>query len=185
MAYPFSFSLLVNPNAIVEVFFPDNLGNIRATGSGNLVMNLTPAGSFSLSGIYTLQKGSFLFQLKNYMRMTFSVQEGGSIRWSGDPVDANITLSAVYKTRVSLQGLTTDADKATLRVPVECVIRLNGKLSNPDITFGMNLPNASDDIKSIVYSAIDTSNQSDLTQQVLNILSSTNSNRFRARILQI
>lgn len=163
-------SMLVNPNAIVEVFFPDNLGNIKASGTGNLIINLTPTTSFALSGTYTIQKGSFLVQLKNYMRLTFSIEEGGTIRWSGDPADAEITLSAVYKTRVSLQGLTTDVDKTSLRVPVECIIRLSGKLSNPDITFGLNLPNAAEDVKTIVYSSIDTSNQTEMTQQVLNVL---------------
>jgi hypothetical protein len=53
---------------------------------------------------------------------------------------------------------------------VECIIRLHGKLMNPDITFGMNLPNAAEDVKSIVYGAIDTTNQTEMTQQVLNIL---------------
>ena len=163
-------SMQVNPNAVVEVFFPDNLGNIKASGTGNIIMNLTPTTSFALSGTYTLQKGSFLVQLKNYMKLTFSIQSGGTIRWSGDPADADITLSAVYKTRVSLQGLTTDVDKTSLRIPVECIIRLNGKLANPEITFGLNLPNASEDVKSIVFSAIDTSNQTEMTQQVLNVL---------------
>jgi hypothetical protein len=163
-------SMLVNPKAEVEVFFPSNLGNIKATGSGNLLMNLTPTTSFELSGTYTLQKGSFLFQLKNYMRLSFAIQPGGVISWSGDPVDANIAVGAVYKTRVSLQGLTTDADKVNSRIPVECIIRLNGKLMNPEITFGLVVPNAAEDVKSIVYGAIDTSNQTEMTQQVLNIL---------------
>jgi hypothetical protein len=163
-------SLLVNPNADVEVYFPSNLGNIKATGTGNLLMNLTPTTSFELSGIYTLQKGSFLFQLKNYMRMAFTIQPGGNISWAGDPVDASIAVGAVYKTRVTLQGLTTDADKTSLRFPVEVIIRLHGKLMNPDITFGMSMPNAAEDVKSIVYSAIDTTNQAVMTEQALNIL---------------
>ncbi len=163
-------SLLVNPSAEVEVFFPDQLGNIKASGSGDLLMSMTPTSSFSLSGIYTINKGSFLFQLKNYMRLSFTIKPGGNIRWKGDPTDADISLSAVYKTRVPMSGLTSDPSMSTMRIPVECIIRLNGKLMNPDITFGMDLPNAQEDIKQTVYTAIDTTNQSEMAQQVINIL---------------
>jgi hypothetical protein len=131
---------------------------------------MTPTTNFSLSGTYSIQKGSFLFQLKNYMRLTFSLMNGGSIRWKGDPEDADISVNAVYKTRVPMLGITSDPSMSTMRIPVECIIRLNGKLMNPDITFGMELPNAQEDVRQVVYSAIDTSNQAILTQQVINIL---------------
>ncbi|MCX6251715.1 MAG: translocation/assembly module TamB domain-containing protein [Bacteroidetes bacterium] len=163
-------SLQVNPNAIVEVIFPDQLGNIKGSGTGTLVLKMTPTTSFSLSGNYMIQKGTFLFHLKNYINLTFTILDGGSIRWTGDPTDADISMSAIYKTRVPLLGLTTKTEQSSLRVPVECIIRLNGKLMNPVITFGMNLPNAQEDIKSTVYTAIDTTNQAEMAQQVLNIL---------------
>ncbi|MDP4282362.1 MAG: translocation/assembly module TamB domain-containing protein, partial [Bacteroidota bacterium] len=162
--------LLVNPSAEVEVYLPDQLGEIKASGRGNLTMEMTPTSSFGLLGTYTLQKGSFLLSLKNLLRLNFLIRDGGRITWTGDPTDANVALNAVYKTRVTLSGLTSDQDKANLRIPVDCIIRMNGRLMNPEISFGMELPNVDEDIKSLVYGAIDTSNASVMNQQMMYVL---------------
>jgi len=163
-------SLEVKPDAQVEVIFPDQLGNIKATGLGNLSMGITPTTPFNLYGSYIISKGSFLFQMKNLIRMPFAIKEGGSISWNGDPTDANISLSAIYKTKVPLSGLSAETSTVQGRIPVECIIRLNGKLMNPILSFGMALPNAQENEKNLVYNAIDTNNAAEMTQQVLYIM---------------
>lgn len=162
--------VLVNPTAEVEVFFPDQLGNLKATGTGNLQMDMTPTTPFTLSGIYFLKKGSFLFTLQNLLRLPMTIKEGSQISWTGDPADANISVSAVYKTKAALKGLTTESSEEGIRIPVECIIRLTGKLLNPDISFGINLPNVEENIRSVVFSAIDTNNASEMTQQVVYLM---------------
>ena len=162
--------ILVNPDAEVEVFFPNQLGNLKATGNGNLQMDMTPNTPFTLSGIYFLKKGSFLFQLQNLLRLPMSIKEGSQISWTGDPANADISVAAVYKTKAPIKGLTTDPQEEGIRIPVECIIRLKGKLMNPDISFGMNLPNVEENIRTQVYSAIDTNNVSEMTQQVVYLM---------------
>jgi hypothetical protein len=169
-SFAMDMNIKVNPEADVEVFFPSQLGNIKASGSGNLTLGLTPAGNFYLSGGYLIHKGTFLFQLKNLLRLSFSIKDGSSIRWTGDATDANVAVSAVYKTRVPLQGVVSDPELAATRVQVECIIRLSGKLFNPDISFALNMPNVEDDIKTKVYSAIDTNNTSEMNQQMIYLL---------------
>ena len=163
-------SLDVKPDAQVEVLFPDQLGNIKATGTGNISLGMTPTTPFNLFGSYSISKGSFLFQMKNLIRMPFAIKEGSSISWTGDPTDANISLSAIYKTKVPLTGLSSETSNIQGRIPVECIIRLNGKLMNPIMSFGLALPNAQENEKNLVFNAIDTSNASEMTQQVLYIL---------------
>ncbi|MFH1937860.1 MAG: translocation/assembly module TamB domain-containing protein [Bacteroidota bacterium] len=163
-------SLVVRPDAQVEVLFPDQLGNIKATGSGNLSMGMTPTTPFNLHGSYSINKGSFLFQMKNLIRLPFDIKEGSSISWTGDPADANISLSAIYKTKVPLTGLSSETSNIQGRIPVECIIRLNGKLMNPIMSFGLALPYAQENERSLVFNAIDTNNTTEMTQQVLYIL---------------
>ncbi|MEI6900602.1 MAG: translocation/assembly module TamB domain-containing protein, partial [Bacteroidota bacterium] len=163
-------SMLINPDANIEVFLPDQMGNIKGNGTGNLTMTMLPGKGFSMLGSYTISKGSFVFAFKNLMRLPFSIREGSRIEWAGDPTDANVSITGVYKTRVPLEGLTSDAALAAKRVPVECIIRIGGKLMNPDLAFGINVPNAEEAVKSAVYSAIDTNNQVELSQQVLSVL---------------
>jgi hypothetical protein len=162
-------AVLVNPSADVEVSLPNQLGDIKGSGSGNLTMGMTPTIGFSLSGTYTIRKGSFHFQMKSLMSYSFSIEDGSRISWSGDPANADINLSAIYKTRVPLGDLSTEGDRYK-RIPVECIIRLSGQLANPTISFGLNLPNADESVKSKVYSSIDTVNTTEMTQQIISIL---------------
>jgi len=163
-------SLDVQSDAQVEVLFPDRLGNIKATGTGTLSMGMTPTTPFYLYGSYSINKGSFLFQMKNLIRLPFAIKEGSSISWTGDPADATISLSAIYKTKVPLTGLSAETSNIQGRIPVECIIRLNGKLMNPVMSFGLELPNAQANERNLVFNAIDTNNTSEMTQQVLYIL---------------
>lgn len=163
-------ALMVNPSADVEVLFPNQMGNIKGSGTGNLTMEMTPTTGFSLSGSYTIQKGSFLFQVKNLMRYSFSIEDGSKITWSGDPANAIIHMSAIYKTRVPLGDLATNEEDKAKRIPVECSIRLSGQLMNPDISFGLKMPNVDESVKSLVYASIDTTNTLLMSQETFNIL---------------
>lgn len=162
--------LRINQDAEVEVFLPDQLGNLKASGTGNLLMGMTPATPFSLSGTYTLSKGSFLFQFKNLLRLPMSISQGSTISWTGDAADANMSVSAVYKTKASMKGLTTNPEEEGIRIPVECVIRIGGKLMNPDISFSINLPNVEESLKNQVYTAIDTNNPTVVTEQTIYLM---------------
>ena len=162
-------AVLVNPSADVEVTLPNQMGDIKGSGSGNLTMGMTPTTGFSLSGTYTIQRGSFHFQMKSLMSYSFSIEDGSRISWSGDPANADLNLSAIYKTRVPLGDLSTEEDRYK-RIPVECIIRLSGQLTNPAISFGLNLPNADESVKSLVYGSIDTVNTTEITQQIISIL---------------
>ncbi|MDD4603943.1 MAG: translocation/assembly module TamB domain-containing protein [Bacteroidales bacterium] len=162
--------LRVNQDAQVEVFLPNQLGSLKANGTGNLFMGMTPTTPFMLSGTYTLSKGSFLFTFKNVLRKPMQINEGSIISWTGDPADANISVTATYKTRAPLKGLTTSVEEEGIRVPVECIIRLSGKLLNPEISFGINLPNAPENIRNIVYSCIDTTNATIMSEQTIYLM---------------
>ena len=162
--------LHVNPDAQVEVFLPNQLGNLRASGTGDLAMGMTPNTPFTLAGTYTISKGSFLFTFRNILRLPMQIREGSTISWTGDAADANVSVSAVYKTKAPLKGLTTNPEEEGIRIPVECIIRLTGKLLNPDISFGINLPNAAEDIRSLVYSSIDTTNATVMNEQTIYLL---------------
>lgn len=163
-------ALLVNPSADVEVSLPNQTGDIKATGTGNLTMGMTPTTGFSLSGTYMIRTGSFHFQMKNLLPLSFSIEAGSRITWSGDPAVANISMTAIYKTRVPLGDLATKDEDRVKRIPVECIIHLSGQLSNPAISFGLNLPDADENVKSMVYGAIDTVNTAEMTQQIFSIL---------------
>ena len=163
-------ALRANPDAQVEVFFPDQLGSLKAQGTGNIVIGMTPTTPFNMTGTYSITKGSFVFQLKNLLRLPMSITEGSRIAWTGDPADASLSVNAIYKTKTTLAGLVTDPTEEQVRFPVEVIIHLRGKLQNPEVRFSMNLPNVEEDIKIAVYKSIDTTNVSEMNQQMIYLL---------------
>ena len=164
-------STVVTSDAAVNIFLPQNMGSINSRGSGLLKIGLTN-DDFTLRGDYRIKSGTFNFTL-NMVKKTFSLREGGTIRWTGDPTDADINIVGVYHTKSSLTSLGTgivDSTALTNNVNVDCIIKLTNKLMNPTITFGIDLPNAKEDTRNIVFSVIDTTNQAVMAQQVFSLM---------------
>ena len=161
----------VNTDAVVKIYLPQNMGSISSRGSGIVNIGLDN-DDFELRGDYRINSGTFNFNL-DVVQKTFLLQDGGTIRWTGDPADADINIVGVYHTKSSLNSLGTDLIDSTAitnNVNVDCIIRLSDKLTNPTITFGIDLPNAKEDTRNIVYSVIDTTNQTVMAQQVFSLL---------------
>lgn len=164
-------SVEANSDAVVNIFLPQNMGSINARGNGNINIGLD-SDIFELKGDYVITSGTFNFTLEMVKRK-FTLRRGGTLRWTGDPTDADIDIVGVYRTKSSLTSLGTsvvDSTALTNNINVDCIIRLSDKLMNPTITFGIELPNAKEDTKNLVYSVIDTTNQAVMAQQVLSLM---------------
>ena len=47
-------------------------------------------------GNYEISAGQYLFTLMNFVNKPFRIKKGGTIIWTGDPLNADITLEASY-----------------------------------------------------------------------------------------
>jgi hypothetical protein len=162
---------MVTPEAGLRIFLPDNMGNLEASGNGNIKLGVNSMGDFSLVGDYVVQSGQFNFVFENLVRRRFDLMEGGRISWTGDPYDADIDLRGVYRLKTSLTSLGPSIDSTKRsRINVEAVIHLTDQLFNPTINFSIRLPNADEEMNSLVFSVIDTTNDAMMTQQILSLL---------------
>lgn len=161
----------VTPDANVNIHLPSNIGNITAKGAGNIRLGLL-SDQLSLYGDYIIDEGAFNFNLQNLVRRNFDIRRGGSISWTGRADDADINVTGSYRTKSSISSLGIEMDSTSVvnNVNVDCILYLNEKLTNPTITFGLSLPNATDDIKNTVFSIIDTTNQAVMSQQIISLL---------------
>ncbi len=164
------FDLEVNPEASVQLILDEQTGEIiKASGNGNINMAITSNGKFEMIGNYTIEKGDYLFTLQNIISKKFSIEQGSSIKWTGDPYNADINIKAVYKTKAALGDLFGDTTSAySKRVPVECQILLTEKLISPDISLAINLPTVSPETQSRVKSLLNTENK--VSKQFLSLL---------------
>lgn len=165
------FAVEATPDAKVQLIYNSQIGDIiKAQGEGILVFEMNEDGDISLSGNYHPTKGDYLFTLRNVINKRFSIEQGGSIVWSGDPYNANIDLKAIYKLKASLYDLLPDYTNVTQnqRVQVECIIHLENELVNPTISFEINIPNIEESLKDEVQQYFST--EDDLNKQMLSLI---------------
>ena len=164
-------NLAVNSDARIKIALPNGLGSMEAKGDGNIRLGVTP-NDLSLIGDYVISNGSLNLNIQDLIHKNFSLDPGSQISWTGDPVNGTINATGVYQTKASLAslGLGDSVNMSNTNVKVECLVHIKNKLMNPDITFGIRLPNASEDLQQAVFSIIDTTNQSVVFTQTLYLL---------------
>jgi len=160
------------PEAKVQLIYNSQIGDIiKAQGEGILVFEMNEEGEIFLSGNYHPTRGDYLFTLRNVINKRFSIQQGGTIVWSGDPYNADIDLTAVYKLKATPYDLLFDSGydiSPNQRIQVECVIHLKDELANPTISFEINTPDAEERLKDELMQYF--SNEDDLNKQILSLI---------------
>lgn len=159
----------ITNEADIQMFMPYQMGNIRTRGSGNVILDISPTSDMTMDGEYVIDRGSFFFTLQNIINRDFDIQRGSRVTWTGDPYDARINMTAVYKVKTKLGEYGPQEDSAT-RVPVNCIIALSNRLLDPEIRFRIEFPDLSDDSKRYVYSRLDTTDQALMSQQMISLL---------------
>lgn len=153
-----SLALNVRPGVEVELTVSGN--TLRARGDGTLNLQINPRSNvFEMYGDYTITEGSFLFSLQNIINKRFVIENGSTIQWTGSPMDAMLNINAIYKLKASLQPLlqgTSDNLTADRSVPVECVIHLGERLSNPAVTFDVHVPGTDPETQTVIANALTT-----------------------------
>lgn len=157
------FDLQVDEDAEVNIF--TDLGRLSGRGQSQLSLNITSLGDFEMYGDYLISSGKFQFTAQDFINKLFKISEGGSIRWTGNPVEAAINLKALYEVRASIGPLYLAAGRPSQdnqKVAAEAVMNLSGPLLTPNIAFDINFPaNASikDELQSYLSDVNNTNQQ--------------------------
>ena len=162
----------VNDQADLRITLP-GIGILDATGNGNMKIGTSSSTALSLIGDYMITNGHFQLNFKDVLTRDFHLKKGGTIVFTGDPTNGRINATGAYNVKTSLASLGVQVDStaaSTTSVNVECLIHLKDALLNPTITFGMNLPNASEEVAQTVFTLIDTTNQAVMTSQAMSLL---------------
>jgi len=162
--------LEVTPDAEAQIIFDPKVGDImKGRGTGNIKMEINTLGKFTMYGDFHIEEGDYLFTLQNVINKRFKVEQGGTIEWNGDPLNANIDIKAVYRTKTSLYDLFLQApEEYKRRIPVECQLFMTNKLMSPDISFDIYLPTADEETRSRVKGMMNT--EEELSKQFLSLL---------------
>lgn len=179
----FEMNITVTDDAEVQLIFDEQAGDIiKGRGEGDITLTINREGEFKMYGGYTIRQGDYLFTLLNLVNKPFTVANGGTVHWSGDPYQAQINLDATYDENTSVynfisselalisdQNLLRDATKAT-RVLV--TMHLKGSLLQPNITFDLDFPNVTGQTKTLVDNKLRQmqQDQNELNRQVFGLV---------------
>lgn len=122
-----------------------NGDHLRARGNANLNVTLNPAGEVEVLGRYEVTEGEYSLTYE-VLKRQFTIQKGSNIIFTGDPLKADVDITAIYKTQASPSGLIanestslTDAS-AKNRIPFNVILTMKGNLAKPDLTFDLSIP---------------------------------------------
>ena len=103
--------------------------------------------------------------------------------WYGDPLDAQLDLSAIYRLRAPFVQRDGGTERRlSKRVLVEVTMHLTDKLQNPGISYEVRLPTVDEDVRSRVNAVMST--PQDLNRQVFSLIVLNNSPHRRTRAPQ-
>ena len=148
----------VNASPSVEAFIEIDKasGNVlTGRGSGTIDLEINE-DIFNINGDYTINSGKYKFAAAGIASRDFEIQDGSSIRFNGDIMESTLDIDAIYKTKTSLSTLISDTTSVSNRRTVDCGIQITEKLSNPRLSFSIEIPDLDPTIKSRVESALST-----------------------------
>ena len=179
-------SLLVNlsvtEDALIDIILNERTSEqISGRGNGDIQIEMTRTGDFSIFGNYEIESGDYLF--KNLIvNKPFVLRPGGVVSWSGDPYEAQLNIQADYtgiRTSLTtfLQEYLVTASEATQqqaqqKTTVFLELQLTGSLLQPSIAFQISFPDVTGELRGYVDSKMSSlrADQNSLNEQVFGLL---------------
>jgi hypothetical protein len=126
-------------NVIVD---PSNGDALAVRGDANLTATMDPSGKTSLTGRYQIADGSYKLSVAALGQKQFKLVSGSSIVWTGDPMSANINLTALYEVNAAPIDLLGDPTNipAKTKLPFQVYLMMKDQLLKPTISFRLDLP---------------------------------------------
>ena len=178
-----SATLNIDPEAELNVVVdPSNGDALKVRGEANLIATMDPSGKTSLTGRYEITDGSYNLSVGPLGKKAFKLVKGSTIVWTGDPMSANVNLTALYEVNAAPIDLLGDPTNipAKTKLPIQVYLMMKDELLKPQISFRLDLPeNERGALGGEIYSKLQRVNQdpNELNKQVFALLAL---NRFIA-----
>lgn len=138
----------VDTNANIEIILDRDSGHsMNGSGYGSMHIEINTLGKFLMYGDFIVEEGEYNFKYGGLIDKKFNVKKGGTIRWEGEPLGANLDLEAIYTTEAN-PALLLESATFNKKVITNVSILLNGTISNPEPDFNIDFPNVSSVLKS-------------------------------------
>lgn len=139
-------NVTIEENAAFNVLIDQASGDLlRVKGEANLNTKVNPDGTIGLAGVYALKDGSYELNY-SLVKRKFDIQEGSEIKFAGDPLKAEVDITAEYTANIPPYELVQNEIDETneiyykQRLPFSVVLKLTGEILEPEVEFDITLP---------------------------------------------
>ncbi|MFD0763882.1 translocation/assembly module TamB domain-containing protein [Mucilaginibacter lutimaris] len=172
----------IDKNAKFNIVIDERNGDVvELLGEAHLSGGIDPSGKTSLTGTYTVNRGSYNLSYATVSRK-FNFKQGSTITWTGDPTSANIDLTAIYVANVPPIDLVANqlsdenSTQYKQKLPFNVNLNLRNELMKPNISFDITLPDSNYNVAAEVTNNVETrlaqvrQDPNELNKQVLGVL---------------
>ncbi|SFD78380.1 translocation/assembly module TamB domain-containing protein [Spirosoma endophyticum] len=134
---------------------------LRARGNAQLNVGINAAGQMTVLGRYDVTEGEYSLTYQ-VLKRQFKIQKGGYISFSGDPLKADINITAVYQVSTSPADLigsestTLPNNAANRKLPFNVALTIGNNLAAPKLGFDIRLPEVEDNTSASASSEFGT-----------------------------
>lgn len=134
-----------NDPITVRLIFDPVTNDILSTQGTGQIRILLEDQDVSMFGRFNITGGEYQFVSGDIFTRRFTLQEGGSISWSGDLVDAGLNVTAVYRARPSISSLLAASGSISQtdpgqRIPIDLVLQIGGTITSVENDFFFRVP---------------------------------------------
>lgn len=156
-------NLEIDKNAEFNVIVDAGNGDfLRVRGEAQLNAGIDPSGKITMTGTYELEEGAYELSF-NFLKRRFEIKQGSTITWTGEPMAANVDVTATYVANTSpldlVDNVLGDASAAQRntykqKLPFNVDLTLRGELMKPEISFDIVLPERNYNVSSEMTSLV-------------------------------
>ncbi|MCL7752936.1 translocation/assembly module TamB domain-containing protein [Polaribacter sp. Z022] len=163
-------NLEVTKDATAQVVIDEVYGSqLTGSGSGNLRVEINTRGKFNMFGDYTIDNGVYDFKYGGIVNKPFLIQKGGTVSWNGDPYEANLDVTAIYKAKAN-PGVLLENFNSNRKIEVDLVTKITGGLFSSKQDLDIQLTNVDPTIASELEFILNDNNVNEKTTQFISLL---------------
>jgi len=134
------------PGSTIHLVIDPLLGDvINAESTGSVQLERVD-GEFRTYGELRVSGGDYQFTAGELFTRRFLIQDGGTILWEGDPINARLDIPAAYRTRASLAGLPGSEGQETRFVPVIVNLQISGTVFSPLVDLSLAIDRSNQNV---------------------------------------
>lgn len=163
---PINIQAVLNLNPMLEagvIINPTTGDAFEIKGSGRIRANYDTRSepSMRLYGDYLAESGKFHYNFQGLKSIDFNIRSGSTVTLVGDPLSTQFNIVAYNQVNADLTTLSESfsTELTSSRVPINATLEIQGNLNQMNLKYGIELPDAANDVRQRLNSIISTDEQ--------------------------